>query len=559
MKRNWVALAVLLLVLLAGSYVRLVHLGRADFHTDELYQYYVAESIDEGEGPRLPSGQVYTRGIDVTHMVRYSVDLFGSSEWAVRLPNAAMGVLGLLIFAAALWAIGGPWVAVWGTLFLSIYPDAITESRALRFYTFQLVFGLIALYTGWRALASAGSREPADRTMVIRQWLWMAATLVAFLIAARAQVTTYSVAAGWGLCVALAAAADMIARGWRAWRRSVPLQLTALGIAGAALVLLARPGLVERLWARSQSVPRWALFHEGTLHPLSYYYSLSDNFPILVSLLPLIFLAAILRKPRLGMYLAVWFAVPMFLHSFVFAWKGGRFVLLAMPALYAAAGIAAAWGASALYTLVKGAVARAGLNPRFRNPAAYTAVAIVSLALIVTTPAFNDALEVPFSEPTPTGQRWTTTAGIIRSNPELLDVPTGHTAALRALYYWPRLDFVIRINGLERDTYQTEDGTWKVEYYPMGTPEYKAGRPVLTTPGAIREHFAQAGSVLLGYDVGSVENDNIDPRLIERLRTEAEELCQGRCGTMRLYHWRFDSADTLARADTLAASAGGGF
>ena len=554
MKRNWLAVTVLALVLFAGSYIRVVNLGDRDFGDDELFQFYVAESLERGEGPRLPSGQEYLRGIDVSRLVQLSVRHFGPTHVGVRLPSTIFGILGLFLFAGILWAFGGPWVAVWGSLLLAIDPEALIQSRELRFYTYQMIFGLIALYSGWRALRPAGAREAPERATVVQQWVWTGITILALLLAARIQLVSLSVAAGWGVCVAIAAAADVLARGWGSWRRSVPLQLVAIGLVGVALVLLVRPELVAEGIARSQTVPRWAIYG-GHLDRLDYYYWLEGRFPVLLSLLPLIFVVATLRNPRLGIYLATWFAVPMLLHSLAFPWKGQRFVLLAMPALFAAAAIAAAWGSAALYKLVRRTAARWRLPSSVRKPVAYGTVAAVSLGLIITTPAFHQMRKTVRPSTSPANSQWTRTAEILRSRPELAKVPIGTAYALHGLYYWDRLDFVVRINGLERSTYRTADGKWVIEYNPMGSPEYKAGRPVLTTPEAIRERFADAGSVLIAFSAGSVEAKNIEPSLYQVLENEAEDLCRGRCGRTKLYHWKFGSSSS-ASGTAIADSAG---
>lgn len=548
MRDSWLPLALLALIIGIGSFVRLAHLERGDFRDDELFQYYTAESLERGEGPYLPSGREYLRGIDVTHMVRVSIRYLGPTATAIRLPSALLGTLGLLLFAVVLWSMAGPWPAVWGTFLLAVYPEAVGQSRQLRFYTYQMLFGLGALYTGWRALRHAGEGADPDRTAVRRQWLWAAATLGLLVMAARVQVVSLSILAGWGVCVLVAAGADLKARGPGAWRSSVALQLVGIGALALVLVLIAKPGLVGSLIARSQAAPYWALLGERT-HPLTYYGALRDEFPVLLAFLPLIFLAAIANRPRLGIYLAVWFAIPLFLHSFVFPWKELRFVMLAMPALFAAAGICAAMGASAVLRGAARATAELRVPVRLRRPAAYAVVAVISITVIGTMPAVFTTRAL-FRADRGAASRWSQSAEIIRSRPDLTGIPTGTNYALHGLYYWPRLDFVIRVHGLERSTTRTPDGEWVIELNPMGSLEYKTGRPVLTTPEAIREHFAAAGAVLVGYSPPSSGDATpfIEQSLHEILTAEAEELCRGRCGPMNLFYWRFDApaADVAA-------------
>jgi hypothetical protein len=540
MRQSTLPLVLLAIILAVGSYVRLAGLERRDFRDDELFQYYVAESLERGEGAKLPSGRTYVRGIDVTHMVRLSIRHLGRTPTAIRLPSAVLGAVGLVLFAAILWAMAGPWPAVWGTLLLAVYPEAVVQARQLRFYTYQMLFGLGALYTGWQALRIAGSPEEPDRASLLRQWLWVGLTLGLLLMAVRVQLVSLSILAGWGVCAALAAAADLASRGRDAWRTSVPIQIVAIVILGAVALLVMRPGLLAWLLERSRIAPYWVVLGQRT-DPMVYYASLRDDFPVLLAFLPLIFLGAIIRKPRLGVYLTTWFAVPMLLHSFFFTWKELRFVLLAMPALFAAAGICAAWAAGALFCAAEHAAGQWRFPRWLRRPAAYVVVVVTSLVVIGTLPAFFTTRAVMRADQD-RAARWTQSAAIIRSRPDLAEVPAGTGYALHGLYYWPRLDFVVRVHGLERSTTRTADGRWVIELNPMGSPEYKTGRPVLTTPEAIREHFGEAGAVLIGFDVRSESNATrfIEQSLLDTLSTEAEELCQGRCGTMRLYHWRFN-------------------
>jgi hypothetical protein len=45
--------------------------------------------------------------------------------------------------------------------------------------------------------------------------------------------------------------------------------------------------------------------------------------------------------------------------------------------------------------------------------------------------------------------------------------------------------------------------------------------------------------VVIGIDQKYLTFDNVEPSLRQALDREAVELCQDRCGSMRLYHWTF--------------------
>lgn len=523
-----IAVAVLAIVLAFGSYLRLGELGRDDFGPDELFHYYAAESLLRDEGQRLPSGDVYTRGSDMNRLIAFSIARLGPTPAAVRLPNAIIGSADLLLFAAVLWGLGGPWTAVWGTLLLALYPEAVTQSRATRFYSYQLWFGLLALHAGWRTLRDAGRAEQTASAVVLRQWLWAAATIIAFLLAIRVQVVTLSVALGWCVCVAFAATADLVSRGWEGWRTSVAAQLAAVSVVGTATVLLVEPELVAELLRHSQHVPAWARA-AGSEGPLVYVRSLYEAFPVVVALLPLTFMVLLLRLPRLGVYLLTWFTVPLLLHSFFLPNKAPRFLLLALPALFAATAIAASRAASALWKWLHESLGPLRLTSTVRRTVASAAVVAVALFLVFTTPALVRGWKDVHSGST----RWSRTAAVLEATPDLRGVPLGHTASLHALFYLGRNDFVITPDA---PRLRSAGGAGADAGAPL---ERKTGVPVLTTPDAIRSHFRDAGVVLIGMDSATVEDGRVDRDLYRVLREHGADLCRARCGAAMLYLWRF--------------------
>lgn len=544
--RNWQPALCLTLLLAFGSYIRLANLGHGDFGVDELYQVFAAHSIARGEGPILPSGEPYLRGLDVTHLVRHSFDAFGTSEFVARLPSAAFGVLALFLFAAVLWSIGGAWIAVAGTALLAIYPEGVAQSRALRFYTYQLTLGVLAFYTGWRAVRDAGRAETPGRDTVVRQWGWAGATLIILLLAARVQVVSLSVLAGWLSIVALAAAADLVRRGRTAWRRSMPVQMIVTAIGVGLLLLVFASDLVGSLLRRARSVPAWVI-EEGGMKTLSYYYGLVETFPLLVALLPLILLAAVARRPRLGTYAVIWFGVPLFLHTFYLAWKGARFVMVPMLGLFVASAIAIAWAGEALFTRLRARTSTVSRGRMSAQAVAGGVVAIAALSAFVTQPAFNRSRKMVNAGT----ERWTATAQIIRSMPELEGIPYAHRRPLHPAYYWGRIDFIVGERRLAEAT-ERRDGEWEIQYNPVGSLDRTSGVPVLPTPESIREAYGAVGAVLIGAEEQNGRLPGLTAALTTTLKDEAEELCRGRCGNTRLYLWRFGAPVEVPLPDTTA-------
>jgi hypothetical protein len=325
----------------------------------------------------------------------------------------------------------------------------------------------------------------------------------------------------------------------------MPLQLAILGVLGLAALFIVRGDIAADLARQTRLVAWWAQARAGMPSPLFYYYGLAEDLPVALSFAPLVFLIVALRDLRLGVFLATWFGVPLFLHSFVFAWKGDRFMQLAMPAFFLAIGIAAALGAGALFRATRDSIAKWEAAKPYARAAASTVVAVVALALVVTTPAFNAARRAPgLAAPD-----WPEVSAILDERPDLRGLPLGASVPTAGLFYWGRVDFAVAMGLLERfgDPDPTDpsvaernaEGSW---WAVMGTPDYYAGVPVLTTPHAIRRRFGDVGAVLIAIDSNRWTYGNIEPGLRQRLSADAEELCVDRCGRLMLFHWRFEAS-----------------
>jgi hypothetical protein len=534
-----IPLLLIAIILIWGSYLRLTNLGLNTLASDEMNHYFVGQSLRETGEPLLPSGVRYTRGREYSALVAAALPRFSQMEAAVRFPSGVIGSLGLIVFAVIAWRIAGPWAAVFATLLLTLYPEGLRLSRFGRFYTLQLLGGLVGFYAGWRLLRDPLHSDGFNLRRLLRDWGWAILALVSLGYAATVQLTTLSVAAGLGLFVAIIGVRDLRLHGKLAWRWSVPWQLTALG--GVTLVLLTtfRFDLLGDILERARTVPMWArLAAEGPGPVTAYYRSLSSHFPLIVSLSPLIFLVAMLQNRRMGGFLLTWFAVPLLLHSLLFPWKSERYVLLAIPALLLAAGIAATAGVTALNRyLTKEFGQTPGLSRNVGRSALLATCFIVACA-IITTPAFNASRRMVS---TIDSDGWKESVALLARQPTLASLPIGSAQPLVALHYWGKLDFTVQRALLESWTRDTTTGGFDRPYRmkAMGSPDVYAGRPTLTTAEAIRQRFGAAGSVIIGVDEKYLTFDNIDPSLREALEREGEELCDNQCGSMRLYHWTF--------------------
>jgi hypothetical protein len=532
-------LLLLAAVLALGCSIRLVGLDRAPLRNDELNHYYVARALQRGDHPVLPSGEWYVRGLDYTRAASISLDHVTPIERAVRLPSALFGCAGLVLFAILVWSMAGPWPAVYATLLFALYPQLIYQSRSGRFYTLQFLFGLIAFYAGWRALS--GTKKPGNaHQRFLHDWGWTALTIAGFALAARVQVVSLSGMAAWGVAVLAVAYAHTRSCGRSALRWSVPLQLTVLGITAGVLLLATRPDAASQMLVRAISIPYWA--RTTGLQDANYVGLIATNQPVLVFTGALALYWVTRRRRALGLYLLAWFGVPLMLQSML-PWKHERFILLALPALFVAVAIAATELLATVHRFIHEHVARRRLRRPFPALAASTAVIVIALGVLRPTPAFTRAVW-PFVRRPVTG--WNETLAKARALPGGQHIPIAHSLPLPALHYWGRLDFTInegaREQWLTSERKQESLGVVEPGGYvmlPQGSPDMYTGAPVLSTPAAIRARYQSAGAVLIGIDARTMQFDGVRSDLYQTLQLEAEELCQGRCGPMLLFHWRF--------------------
>ena len=536
-----IPLLLLALILAWGCYLRFANLGLNTLASDEMNHYFVGQSLEQTGKPLLPSGAYYSRGLEYSHLVAAALPRFSRMEVAVRFPSAVIGAACLVLFAAIAWRVSGPWASVFATLLLSLYPEALRLSRFGRFYTLQLLGGLVAFYAGWRLLREPLTPAEFHRGRLLRDWRWALLALLSLAYSATVQLTTLSVAAGLGLFIAIIGVRDLRLLGRPAWRWSVPWQLTALAGTAMLLLLALRSELVLNLVQEARTMPMWARLSADGPGPISAYYrALSDDFPLVISLSPLIFLVVLFQNRRLGGLLLCWFAVPILLHSLVFPWKSERYVLLAIPALLLAAGIAAASAAVALHRYLAERFATWD-SQRRRGGIALLATAFIVFSAVVTTPAFNISRRLVTARES---VGWGESIALLGKRPELAALPIGSAQPLVALHYWGRLDFTVQRALLESWSRDSTSGGFDNPYRmkAMGSPDVYAGRATLTTPDAIRRAYGDRGGVIIGIDQKYLTYDNIEPSLREALEREGRELCENRCGSMRLYHWEFDSA-----------------
>ena len=158
---HWAALACIMLV---GVIVRFWGLSGVGLHGDEETMAMAVRHMLIDGTPTLPSGMFYPRGLSQQYLMVASTQMFGMSEWALRMPSAVAG--SLLIPLAFL--VGRRFLApTWNAAFVAsvaFLPEFVVYSQTARMYIFLLVCLAAAIACvfawerngriGWLALAS---------------------------------------------------------------------------------------------------------------------------------------------------------------------------------------------------------------------------------------------------------------------------------------------------------------------------------------------------------------------------------------------------------------------
>ena len=135
--RNDALVVVALVAILAVAVgVRFWGLGDVGLHGDEETMAMPTMHLVEHGEPLLPSGMYYPRAVGQLYLMAASVQVFGESEWAFRLPSALCGVLlVLLAFAAGARFLHPVWNLAF-TAMIALLPEFIVDAQTARMYGF---------------------------------------------------------------------------------------------------------------------------------------------------------------------------------------------------------------------------------------------------------------------------------------------------------------------------------------------------------------------------------------------------------------------------------------
>ena len=219
--------AMLLITLLAFA-VRVIHLGGDSFWFDELLTF---DSATQSLATIVAEPSVsHPPGFDVLEYG--AVQIWGQSEFAVRLPSALAGALSVPLVYVIGVLIASRRIGLWSALFLALSPFHIRYSQEARGYAMQV------------ALAAA-STVCLLLALKRRQWRWWIGFGLTSVLGAYVLLGALLVLASQIAYVGVLIVVNLISRRWT-WRETGRV-VAGLAIAGAVIVIAYSPYILPAI------------------------------------------------------------------------------------------------------------------------------------------------------------------------------------------------------------------------------------------------------------------------------------------------------------------------
>ena len=136
-------LFVLAAIVVVGAVLRFWGLGNLSLYGDEELMGMATRGLVETGSPVLPSGMEYFRAFPQLLLTSLSTDIFGDTEWALRLPSAVIGTIGIVIA----YMLGRRFLSVnlsiIFALIVALLPIMIALSQTARMYGFYVTFVML--------------------------------------------------------------------------------------------------------------------------------------------------------------------------------------------------------------------------------------------------------------------------------------------------------------------------------------------------------------------------------------------------------------------------------
>jgi 4-amino-4-deoxy-L-arabinose transferase-like glycosyltransferase len=136
-------LQLLLSITVLGALLRFWGLGGIGLHGDEDTMGLAVKGILESGSPTLPSGMLYVRGLVQTYLMAASAEMFGLTEWALRLPSVLTGTVTIVVSYFLGRRFLSPKLSLLFALIIALFPAFISISQTARMYVFYVTFVMV--------------------------------------------------------------------------------------------------------------------------------------------------------------------------------------------------------------------------------------------------------------------------------------------------------------------------------------------------------------------------------------------------------------------------------
>ncbi len=158
-KQSYLEFALIGFFTLIAFFLRVYNLGHLGFTGDEELTALAARGILDHGYPSMPSGMPYLRSLPFSYLVVFSVNIFGESEFAERLPSVIFGTLKIPLIYIFCKKLLNREVAIIAAFLLSFAVWDIQVSRLARMYSMFAFFYLLSLYAFYRGYLERGRRN----------------------------------------------------------------------------------------------------------------------------------------------------------------------------------------------------------------------------------------------------------------------------------------------------------------------------------------------------------------------------------------------------------------
>lgn len=548
-KRLTLATAIALAaIIIAAAYLRFAQLGMPSFWVDELNFVYAGKSIVAGEEPRFPSGNLNQRAMLYAESVGLSFRLFGVNEFGARFPSAVFGVLSVVAVFFIARDLFGRNVGLLSAFLLTFSHLCIGWSRLARMYTlFQLLYiiGAYAFFKGFEGATQFLDSNKRSWFNSVRayfalegiRWPWLIASAIVLAISFQVHELTGIIAASVLAFIVGIAGVMLFTKGMQATLTS--RYGLALGIAfvGAVIgfTLFDALGFVQRAVIFQPSWANYAYVQDS--HYYYYFLTESSQFPLAAFFL-LGCVHMLTRGNKAAFFVCCNFAVPVLLHSFVFAYKVPNYIFQVYPFF----GMLAAY---ALHNLYQDEQHRAQnvwqslkklFTPRVKR---YLLVGMI-FGWLPLTIWFRYALKLPFMGTAGNNgavdyDDWSEAANYVQAHATNEQVLVA-TLPLTLHHYLGKVDY--NLNNANTDS--TLD--WQPGVLNGKPRDYYSGAEAITNFDELQHMLAQHDEALFVVDTYRFERSQYVPTEVAQfVRNNMKRVWEDEKKTMQIFRWERSS------------------